>query len=206
MPTDSPDLPSDPPAAGRATWRSRLLAQRAEFMQSDAAALAQHQILGHLRSLVVSLEPMRLGLYWPVRGEFSAGVSPFDPIWPSELPIALPCADKSTRLESGERPDAHMAYRAWRGPLADARDGCGLPCSTGPIVEPDVLLVPCVGFTASGWRLGYGGGYFDRYLAAHPGVTAVGVAWSGALIEESDWSVQPHDQALAVIVTERGVV
>ncbi|MGH8798134.1 MAG: 5-formyltetrahydrofolate cyclo-ligase, partial [Caldimonas sp.] len=73
-------------------------------------------------------------------------------------------------------------------------------------VMPDVVLVPCVGYTESGWRLGYGGGYFDRWLAAHGQVCAVGVAWSVARLDEDELVPQPHDMRLALIVTERGPV
>ena len=70
---------------------------------------------------------------------------------------------------------------------------------------PDVVLVPCVGFTGAGYRLGYGGGYFDRWLAAHPHVVAVGVAWSVAELDPATFAAQPHDLPLAFVVTERGV-
>jgi len=73
-------------------------------------------------------------------------------------------------------------------------------------VVPDVVLVPCLGYTASGFRLGYGGGYFDRWLAAHPQVTAVGVAWSACEIDEAELKPQPHDQRLMLVVTEQGVI
>jgi len=54
--------------------------------------------------------------------------------------------------------------------------------------------------------LGYGGGFFDRWLAAHPSVTAVGIAWSHAQIDESALAPQPHDQPLTLIVTEAGAI
>mgnify|MGYP003693774087 CR=1 FL=1 len=72
-----------------------------------------------------------------------------------------------------------MHYRLWDGQAPRSVDECGIPSSDGAPVAPDVVLVPCVGFTASGFRLGYGGGYFDRWLAAHPQVCAVGVALVG---------------------------
>jgi 5,10-methenyltetrahydrofolate synthetase len=99
-----------------------------------------------------------------------------------------------------------MEYRAWNGAAPTIVDECGIPASAGAPVVPDVVLVPCVGFTADGYRLGYGGGYFDRWLAAHPDVTAVGIAWSGSRIDAATLEVQPHDQALTLIVTEHGVV
>lgn len=65
-----------------------------------------------------------------------------------------------------------------------------------------MVLVPCLGFTPDGFRLGYGGGYFDRYLAQHPDVTAVGIAWSPAQLDPTVFSSQPHDFPLIGVVTE----
>lgn len=67
-------------------------------------------------------------------------------------------------------------------------------------VTPDLLIVPCVGFDARRFRLGYGGGYFDRTLARYPG-RAIGVAYDGA--EISEFRAAAHDVALSEIVTER---
>jgi len=99
-----------------------------------------------------------------------------------------------------------LHYRTWDGSAPRARDDCGIPTADGAPAEPDVVLVPCVGFTASGHRLGYGGGYFDRWLAAHPGVTSVGVAWAFARLDDAELAPEPHDQRLTLIVTEDGVV
>lgn len=99
-----------------------------------------------------------------------------------------------------------MHYRQWDRQLPALRDERGIPSVEGAMVVPDVVLVPCLGFTASGFRLGYGGGYFDRWLAAHPHVTAVGIAWSATELTEAELAPQPHDQTLMLIVTERGVV
>ena len=82
----------------------------------------------------------------------------------------------------------------------------GIASAAGPVVVPDVVLVPCVGYAAGNYRLGYGGGYFDRYLAKHPHVTTVGVAWSFTELGPEQFSAQPHDIPLTLIVTERGVV
>lgn len=99
-----------------------------------------------------------------------------------------------------------MHYRAWDGDAPPLVDDCGIPSSAGAPVVPDVVLVPCVGYTRAGLRLGYGGGYFDRWLAEHPDVTAVGVAWACSEIDADAFEAQPHDQPLTLIVTERGVV
>jgi 5-formyltetrahydrofolate cyclo-ligase len=54
-------------------------------------------------------------------------------------------------------------------------------------------------------RLGHGGGYFDRWLAAHPHVTAVGVGWSVCELKDAELRPQPHDMAMACVVNEHGV-
>ena len=68
---------------------------------------------------------------------------------------------------------------------------------------PDLLIVPCVGFDSRGYRLGYGGGHYDRTLSRHP-VKTVGVAWDAC--ELSDFVPGAHDRPLDVIVTESRVM
>jgi len=63
-----------------------------------------------------------------------------------------------------------------------------------------------LGYTRAGFRLGYGAGYFDRWLALHPHVTAIGVAWSAAEMGDNMFKPQAHDQPLLLIATERGLV
>jgi 5-formyltetrahydrofolate cyclo-ligase len=177
------------------------LKARSAFAASAEARAAQEAVSGTLRRLLEQLEPTVLGLYWPIRGEFSPGVQPFEALWPTGVPVALPFANKLAAPAGGT-----MVYRRWTPPEPAGRDPCGLPTADGPAVEPDVLLVPCLGYTETGYRLGYGGGYFDRYLAAHPGVTTVGVAWSASKLEEPPWQAEAHDQRLSLIVTELGVL
>jgi 5-formyltetrahydrofolate cyclo-ligase len=82
--------------------------------------------------------------------------------------------------------------------------GILVPAETEPVLEPDVLLVPMLAFDRLGYRLGYGGGFYDRTLAglrARKPVTAVGVAYHGQGVENV-----PHDdldQPLDYIMTER---
>lgn len=96
-----------------------------------------------------------------------------------------------------------MEFRRWNGQPPTETDEMGIPAPSAAVASPDVVVVPCLGFRADGFRLGYGGGYFDRWLAANPGVTTVGVAWQSAQIE---FSVEPHDQPLTLVVTDSGVL
>ena len=99
-----------------------------------------------------------------------------------------------------------MEFRHWAGSPPSIVDECGIGSASGPAVQPDVVVVPCVGFTRAGHRLGYGGGYYDRWLAANDHVVAVGVAWSFAELELDVFDARPHDIPLALVVTEAGVV
>ena len=79
-----------------------------------------------------------------------------------------------------------------------------IPADTAPAVEPDVLLVPMLAFDRKGYRLGYGGGFYDRTLAklrAVKLVTAIGVAYAGQEIDAVPHDA--HDQPLDWIMTER---
>ncbi len=98
-----------------------------------------------------------------------------------------------------------MEFRRWDGAHPALADECGIPSSDGAPVEPDVVVVPCVGFTPAGHRLGYGGGYYDRWLAAHRHVVAVGVAWSFAEVDLATFAARPHDIPLAFVVSEHGI-
>ncbi|MDR7332581.1 5-formyltetrahydrofolate cyclo-ligase [Roseateles asaccharophilus] len=173
-PADRPDL------------RRQLLAARRDLAATPAFQAAEHALRQALADLLAQLEPELLGVYWPLPGEFDVGTLPY--------PRALPFA---------RRDPAEMVFRRWDGAAPSAQDECGIATATGAVAVPDVVLVPCVGFTREGFRLGYGGGYFDRWLASHPGVTTVGVAWSGA---ETHFPVEAHDRALTLILTERELI
>tara|TARA_A100001391_G_scaffold46046_1_gene27097 strand:+ start:16803 stop:17387 length:585 start_codon:yes stop_codon:yes gene_type:complete len=80
------------------------------------------------------------------------------------------------------------------GPL-----GLRQPAENAPVVVPEVLFMPLVGFTENGERLGQGGGFYDRWLAAHPETMAIGMAWDIQRVD--DLPVEDHDMPLKAIVT-----
>ncbi|MET0208652.1 MAG: 5-formyltetrahydrofolate cyclo-ligase [Burkholderiaceae bacterium] len=182
----------------RSELRRALLARRREWLASPEALLAVDRLGEQLLGLLRQLEPLSLGLYWPLEGEFNAAAWAAAHKLSAELQLALPYARKA----SGGGP-AKMEFRGWDGREPALRDECNIPSTAGALLVPEVLIVPCVGFTREGFRLGYGGGYFDRWIAAHPGVTTIGVAWS---VGEAAFEVQPHDQALTIVLTEREVI
>lgn len=170
----------------RSVLRRDLIAARRAFAATPAFQAAQAALEAPLRELLAQLEPELLGVYWPMSGEFTAAA----PGHARALPFA-------------RREPPAMVYRRWDGAEPALRDECGIPACAGAVAVPDVVLVPCVGFTREGYRLGYGGGFFDRWLAEHPGVTTIGLAWSGA---ETHFAVEPHDRPLTLILTERELI
>jgi 5,10-methenyltetrahydrofolate synthetase len=169
----------------------QLLARRRDWLATPAAHAAEATLAARLREVLEQLEPLSLGLYWPLAGEFNAAASLARE---AGVQWSLPFAWKSPR---------RMEFRAWQDGAVLAPDECGIASAPGAMLVPEVVLVPCVGFTREGYRLGYGGGYFDRWLAEHPGVTSVGLAWS---VGEVAFAVEPHDQPLTIILTEGEVI
>lgn len=188
---------SPTPFPGRPELRNRLLAERVRHATSAAAVEAGAALVRELRGVVAELEPRCLGTYWPHRSEFNAQ---------SAMGVDPGLAKSALALPFARRAPPEMHYRLWDGRTPALLDECGIPASDGAPVVPDVVLVPCVGYTESGLRLGYGGGYFDRWLALHPQVCAVGVAWSWARLDEAELAPMAHDVRMTLIVTERGPV
>ncbi len=83
--------------------------------------------------------------------------------------------------------------------LVDGPLGLRQPRADSPVVEPAVLFMPLLGFDTSGQRLGQGGGFYDRWLAAHPDTIAIGMAWDVQEVE--DLPIEGHDMPLAAIIT-----
>lgn len=181
------------PGDDRATWRRQLLQSRRNWAETEAAQAAQAELETRLWRVLEQLEPICLGVYWPIQGEFNPRniACQAQRTWGTRL--ALPEASKTP---------VSMHFVPWDGTEPHRQDACGIPTGDGKPLVPDVILVPCVGFTEDGHRLGYGGGYFDRYLAAHPEVTALGVAWSQARLPAGALQPASHDQPLVAVVTE----
>jgi len=135
-----------------------------------------------------------IGLYHAANAEApAAGYSRF--FFEAGHQIALP--------RVGTDPGA-MDFRAHTDPFENGDLEPGphelmQPRADAPIVKPDVVFVPLVAFTAEGHRLGQGGGYYDRWLATHPGVTAIGLGWDMQLLGELP--SEAHDKRMDAVVT-----
>ncbi|MFM0043118.1 5-formyltetrahydrofolate cyclo-ligase [Paraburkholderia sediminicola] len=137
-----------------------------------------------------------VGFYWPLAGEFDARAA--IAIW-----LAAE-AQREASLPIIKERGVPLEFHAWAPdtPMKIGHHKIAEPAS-GRVVVPDLLFVPCVGFDADGFRLGYGGGYYDRTLAAWPGgkkPVTVGIAYEACRTDALQR--EAHDIPLDLIVTE----
>ena len=102
-----------------------------------------------------------------------------------------------------------LIFRRWLPgePLEIGVMKISVPLSSAPVVEPDVLLVPLLAFDKAGYRLGYGGGFYDATLArlrAKKEIIAIGVAFAGQ--EVAEMPHEAHDMKLDYVMTEKAIV
>ena len=173
--------------------RERLIALR-QALPADQRRDWGERIEAGLRSVIAGL-PGVLGVYWPFRAEFDPR-SLIDWAVAAGRVVALPVVvDKKGPLEyRAWRPGDTLVDGVWNIPVPEKRE----------LVTPAVVLAPLVGFDRASYRLGYGGGYFDRTLAAlRPPALAVGIGFDVQLLE----TIHPQhfDVPMDVIVTETGI-
>ena len=193
-----PALPPDSPAREtRRALRERLIALRRAQPEAQIAAWSA-RIQEHLATAFPQLAGLRVGFCWPIQNEpdlrplLAQWRATGQPGFAALLPVVV-------------APATPLAFRAWddRTPLIEDRYGIPYP-PEGEFVRPEALLIPVNAFDAAGFRLGYGGGFFDRTLAAlTPRPLTIGIGFELARVE----SIVPaaHDVALDAVVTEAGV-
>ena len=133
---------------------------------------------------------------WPLAGE-----PDLRPLW-----HRLAADGHSVLLAETPPPGEALRFHPWQPGCAmrTGRFGTRHPDTALSATPPDLLFVPLLAFDHEGWRLGYGGGYYDRTLAALPCARAIGFGFSCQQVEAVPHG--PFDRPLAAIVTERGPV
>jgi 5-formyltetrahydrofolate cyclo-ligase len=186
-----------PPAADnaqqRSTLRTQLLHTR-EQLTDQARQAATAQIVVHLQRWLTehAAHAQTIALYSAYKSEVDLSN------WAKHThhTLALPV------VVGKHQP---LQFAAWRPGDALVQDAYGIwiPRTVHP-VQPDVLLIPCLGFTRTRLRLGYGGGYYDRTLAVfNPRPLTVGIAFAQ---QECVFAAQAHDVPLDVVLTEQGAL
>lgn len=175
----------------RRSERQRLLAMRTAVPQHERRMWGR-EIEKRLRALLNERPGIVLGVYWPFQAEFDPRPL-IDWVIASGSSVALPVVvDKKGPLEyRAWRPGDKLIDGVWNIPIPERRD----------VVTPHAVLAPLVGFDRECYRLGYGGGYFDRTLAAlSPRPLAIGVGFELSLIETI--YPQDFDVPMGLVVTE----
>ena len=139
-----------------------------------------------------------LAAYWPIRTEIDT------------RPLMVRLLTAGVQLALPFAPDrlGHLNFKRYDGGPPLGRDAWDIPApaANAPILRPNIVLAPVLGFDAAGGRIGYGAGLFDRALnrlrASGP-VLAVGLAFACQEVEEIPR--EPHDAVLDWVVTEEGV-
>jgi len=178
----------------RRSTRERLIATRVALDTATLAVL-RRDIDRHIERAFPGLAGARLAFCWPILNEYDA----------RHLARRLRARGTVTALPVVLARGAPLVFRFWRPGVALARGALDIPYPVdSPEVIPQAVLLPVNGWDAEGYRLGYGGGYFDRTLAAmDPRPLVIGVGYESARIE----TIQPQswDRPLDYLVTERGV-
>jgi 5,10-methenyltetrahydrofolate synthetase len=181
--------------------RQRLLRERLDLPDRLARSAALQEAL---RAWLLERADTVIGAYWPIKGEF-------DPLpalhrWkedgelldaPRRRRIGLPVVNKLHKT---------LTFHAWYPGCPMEQDAYGIPKPKDTeLLAPTLLLVPCVGYGPGGYRLGYGGGLYDRTLAVlKPRPCAVGLGYTHGFVE--NFVPDAHDQPLDVILNDNGIV
>jgi 5-formyltetrahydrofolate cyclo-ligase len=177
----------------RRAERERLIALRMA-LSSAMRREAGERIASSLQEIIAA-RPGILGIYWPFRAEFDPRPL-VDTITAAGRKVALPVVvDKKGPLEyRAWAPGEPLTAGVWDIPIPKKRE----------IVVPSIVLAPVVGFDRGCYRLGYGGGYFDRTLGSlDPRPSAIGIGFAAQ--EIATIYPQPFDIPMDVIVTESDV-
>ncbi len=162
--------------------RGELLAARRAITQKQRQEWDQ-QIAGQVLVWCRTHPVKCIGIYSPIQSEPDLRAI-FPEIATLGIQLALPTAP--IRNQS-------LVFLAWEPGQALMKDRYGvlIPTETATVVQPDVLFIPCVGYNLRGFRLGYGGGFYDRTLATIPRPQAIGIAYRIGLcdLQEFDYDI-----------------
>jgi len=186
----SPDDTNGHAKVAKAALRKALRSARGAL---DPAIKVQWD--AHIGAQIVAWWRLRqvdtMGVYWPLAGEPDLRAA-YAELAQAGMRLALPVVMER---------NAPLAFTAWTPgePMIPDAQGVQVPALLRFVERPPALLIPCLGFDAAGYRLGYGGGYYDRTLERQPRPHTLGIAYG------NQQAVFPHDAydvPLDVIVTE----
>jgi len=175
------------------TEAKRIRAGAAKLYGLEAAEKATH----HGLQLLSSFEKHAIvGLYWPLGDELD----------PRFLLHSLGQTGYQTALPVVSGKNKPLVFRLWgQGDPLEAGEFDTLhPSADAPVVIPNVLIVPLLSYDGDCYRLGWGGGFYDRTLAAHSEIKAFGFAYGAQIVDHVPR--EGHDWPLQGVITEEGVI
>jgi 5-formyltetrahydrofolate cyclo-ligase len=193
------NLDAKPDVQPKSVLRATLLESREALKENPLRGALDSALAERLREVIDRYDVRCIGFYWPVAGEFDArGV----------MTQWLAANDaREAALPIVVQPHAPMAFHAWHAHSAMKTGRYRIPVPEEErVVVPELLLIPCVGFDTERFRLGYGGGYYDRTLAAWPAdkkPVTIGIAFESGKCDTLPR--ETHDMPLDAIVTESAV-
>ena len=188
----------DIPASDRDALRKKLIAARLALTDRlERSVLLQST----LRVYLVGRRETSIGAYWPIKGEF-------DPL-PALYRWTEGARDDTVRrigLPVADRESGQLRFHVWFPGCPTELDAYDIPKPKDtPEFVPEILVVPCLGFGPGGVRLGYGGGFFERTMAAlTPRPLTVGVGFAHGFLPMLRSG--PLDRPLDAMLTEDGVM
>ncbi|ASS76787.1 5-formyltetrahydrofolate cyclo-ligase [Tumebacillus algifaecis] len=179
--------------------RQRLLAERQAMSLAERTPL-DRAILQRLTALPEVQAAKTILLYLDFRGEVES-----DGMIEACLAAGKTvCAPVTIKAERKMIPVLVSSLQELRAGAYGIREPIYHPEAVVPVTEIDLVVLPGVGFDRSGGRLGYGGGYYDRFLPTlRPDVTKIAVAYELQVVDQIP--IEPHDTMLDLLVTENGV-
>ena len=197
-PSGSPTHSSHDIVTAKALMRKDAASRRAALMSKQPEA-PQH-LAGFAAALIESFGVGVYAAYLPIRSELS----------PIALVGELVAAGMTTVMPITPEPENPLSFHQWAPgmPLAEGPYGTKQPPSANRKIDPDVILAPMLAFDAGCWRLGYGGGFYDRTIAnlrdQGRDVRVIGLAFSGQKVAAVPTG--PYDMALDAVLTPEGLV
>ena len=177
------------------TLRSAMLAWRSGLEEAERRAAADG-LLATLRRERPIKTPAVVSGFWPIKEEIDI------------RPLLVELSNEGCQLALPvvQGKGLPLIFRAWRpgDPLEAGVFGTLQPSAKREVMEPDALIVPLLACDEEGWRLGYGGGFYDRTLAglrAKKTITAVGVGFNDQLVPQVPHG--PSDQRLDWLLTDK---
>jgi 5-formyltetrahydrofolate cyclo-ligase len=176
-------------AEHKAALRAQALALRQNFDPEAGHALAAIV----LRDLPIPHGATIAGI-WPMQGEMDL------------RPLLRALHERGHAIVLPETPPRGqpLIFRRWTPTTSMLPERFGTHRPDGPVCIPELIFVPFLAFDGRGYRLGYGGGYYDRTLQALPGATAIGFGYAAQQVAHIP--AEPHDIPLRQIATERGII